>query len=502
MEKNTNKDPLEEYVRRSFDGYEENPGTDMWARVEGDLAPSATAEPAWRVFLLRYRLRIAAVVILLLLSGLVCEHLYYQDRLRELAQQMPKTQEKRGVAAPTAPAARTPAEANDMPIAVPQSPSQARPAQPLHEPPLPSPEQMPRPRGARNMDVMLAHAAEWPSAPLYSESGIVQGHAHTSDDEYRVSQEGLVPTWAAADKFSEGKKVVERLAVLPAAPIPLPMPQFPCFSIPSPQCSIPQSPTNWYIGLHATPRRTFEDAPPPSSRPPVRPVFVSQQERPDVTTDWWLRVGRKTGRRFGVESGIGFSENTRTGVHAARFRFADGATVPGSTQRRNFSYDLSTYGGSAAVELRMEPANPSAPLADAEPVVVRVWTTERMQLLRVPMLLTYHAGAGRVQAVAKAGLVANFFLKNDLNVTARASQNSRLRFAQGIANSIAYERTDNFFLGYWASAGAAFRWNRRLSIVAEPAISGNFARRDAQGHRLPDHLLVGVNFGVHWAVGK
>ena len=75
--------------------------------------------------------------------------------------------------------------------------------------------------------------------------------------------------------------------------------------------------------------------------------------------------------------------------------------------------------------------------------------------------------------------------------------NIELRFAQS-ADNFVFERTNTFFLGYWASAGIEFRWNRRLSIVAEPAVSGNFARQDAQGHRLPDHLLAGVNVGLNW----
>jgi len=232
----------------------------------------------------------------------------------------------------------------------------------------------------------------------------------------------------------------------------------------------------------------------------MRPVFVGQSERPDVSTDWWLRVGKTMGGRFGLESGIGFSESTRTTAHTARFRFADGAIHSGGSgpgQRRNFAYDLNTYGGSASVSLRMESADASVPVADAEPVVVKISTVEQAQLLRIPLLLTYRMGAGRVHAVAKAGIVGNFFLKNELAISARASQNNRLRFAQH-TDTFVFERTDNFFLGYWASAGVEFRWNRRLSIVAEPAVSGNFARQDAQGRRLPDHLLAGVNVGVNW----
>jgi len=233
----------------------------------------------------------------------------------------------------------------------------------------------------------------------------------------------------------------------------------------------------------------------------MRPVFTNQAEQPDVTTDWWLRVGKSTGRRFGLESGIGFSENTRTTAHTARFRFADGAIHPGGPgpvgQRRNFSYDLSAWGGSASVSLRMESTDASSPVTETEPVVVKMSTTEHTQQLCIPLLLTYRIGNGRLTAVAKAGLTGNFFLKNDLNVSARSSQNNRLRFAQSTDN-FAFERSGNFFLGYRASAGLEYRWSRRLSLVAEPVVSGNFTRKDTQGRRLPDQVLAGVNVGVNW----
>ncbi|MCW5921228.1 MAG: hypothetical protein KIS77_02715 [Saprospiraceae bacterium] len=111
----------------------------------------------------------------------------------------------------------------------------------------------------------------------------------------------------------------------------------------------------------------------------------------------------------------------------------------------------------------MEPVNPSAPLPDNGRVALRVMTTETLQIFRVPALAVCRIGQGRWQAVAKAGLVGNFILKNQLDVTASASQNVRLRLLQGNNGySMQYQTAGSFFLGYWASLGTEFRLARHF----------------------------------------
>jgi hypothetical protein len=459
MEKNIHHDPLDDYVRRSFDDHEENPASDMWSRIEAEL-PDAPPGQTWRVFLLRNRLRLAAAVILLLLSGLVCEHFYYENKLRDLATQAHPLQKQQETVTPEIVANTDqsgPGKKQPLPRMAPVG------STPRVTTPPPTPPPAGRGASARKTETTVGK-------PPLSTREEVSHSAITAlpQPEYQPISLNQAPLPAGG---GGGGGVPARAL------------------------------SGWYIGLHATPQRTFETATPTAHQPGMRPVFTGQSEHPEVATGWWLRIGKSVGRRWGLESGIGFSESTRTTAHTARFRFADGDIHPGGPgpigQRRNFSYDLNTYGGSASVSLRMESADASAPVTDAEPVVVKISTTEHAQLLRIPLLLTHRMGSGRLTVVAKAGLTGNFFLKNDLAISARTSQNNRLRFAQNTDN-FAFERSGNFFLGYWASAGLEYRWNRSLSLVAEPAVSGNFARKDAQGRRLPDQVLAGVNVGLNW----
>ena len=87
MEKDLYNDRLEDYVKKSFEDYEEIPPGDMWNRIE-EVLP--TQEPVRRplVFLYQYKWQIAAAsVIMLLACRLLLVQSYYEQQLRSIAAQ-------------------------------------------------------------------------------------------------------------------------------------------------------------------------------------------------------------------------------------------------------------------------------------------------------------------------------------------------------------------------------------------------------------------------------
>ena len=95
MEKNIHNDHLDDYVRKSFEDYEENPASDMWGRIEEELPP-VVPEPVVRPgigSIRRYFWQMsAAAAILLLISSLVCGRLYYENKIRERSAVQQNTQ--------------------------------------------------------------------------------------------------------------------------------------------------------------------------------------------------------------------------------------------------------------------------------------------------------------------------------------------------------------------------------------------------------------------------
>ncbi|MBX2890489.1 MAG: hypothetical protein KF734_06150 [Saprospiraceae bacterium] len=489
MEKDTHDDHLDQYVRKSFEQYEENPAPDMWTRIQSALPTAPSHRPTW----LRNRHWLVMAGVVLLLAALVGEHYYYERLIRNIQNQHLKEQ-----ATAIENATKNPDTATET-SSLPGS-SEMRASAKQHrgkatnEPSTTQRENMRR-REKRPSQTPNAHSMN-PDAPITKEPAPTSLFSETSKnvEQITLNTSQITPLSPLAPEPVK----VPALDPLPAA---MPMLEVAAHRARA-EVSIPikpfRAPSGWHLGLHVMPYTILEQDVEISPVPGTRPVFISRQESADFAADWWLSIGKKINSRWSVETGLGFRSMTRKATHTPRFRLSQGNLGP-SGQVRQFNYDLRVYGGSANVTLRMEPVNPSAPLPDNERVALRVTTTETLQILRVPALAVCRIGQGRWQAVAKAGLVGNFILKNQLDVTARASQNVRLRLLQGNNGyNMQYQTAGSFFLGYWASLGSEFRLARHLGLFADPALSGDFSRKDAADRSLPGQIIFGLNTGARF----
>ena len=505
MDNNLHDDKLDDYVRKSFEDYEEDPSSEMWSRVEGDLLPAAEA-PVPRVSFRRFGWQaMAAAVILLLLSTLVCEHLYYEEKLRVMSgtQAEPLTQ-KVEVPELDQPATN-PVETDESsvgPLSPPTHSKEARStgfngkrllgndAKKVMVNPssraVPSERkraEMPPKPGASNL--LQEPVIKTESIPIAVQARSEQDFEPRSANEVRETTQ-VAPT-------------AQDLANLPISATTL---NFPAVHYALAQANGPIKPlreaSGWYVGVQMTALSTLEKSHTPRSRP-GRPAFDSQQEGSDISALWWLRTGKKLNAHFSLETGLGYQQTTRTATHTPRFRFGDGMQQgPPFGSPRTFSYDLSTYGGTAEVSLRMEETTPGTPPSDDEPVSMNIKTSEHAAVVRIPVLVGYQFGTGRLHGQLKAGLVGNFLVKHELDIAARVSQHARLQPVSGKDGYTVRLDPGKFYLGYWLSAGVEFKLNDRLGLVAEPSLASDFPRNDRYSRRLPDRYSWGLNVGANY----
>ncbi|MDO8971543.1 MAG: hypothetical protein Q7U74_12690, partial [Saprospiraceae bacterium] len=227
-------------------------------------------------------------------------------------------------------------------------------------------------------------------------------------------------------------------------------------------------------------------------------VFANEPENTRISSVWWLKTGKKLNTHFFLETGLGYQEMTHRARHTARFRYRDGILQGQNPLLRNFDYDLNAYGGTAEVSMRMEQTTPGIPPSDDDPVVLGIRTEERTTFVRIPLLLGYKLRSGRLSGVFKTGLLGNFVLENEVDITTRTSQHPRLRPVAGAAGYTVDLNPQKFFLGYWVSAGAEFKLGKHLSILAEPAFMGDFPRNDSNNRQLPERFYMGLNVGANY----
>ncbi|MDX1910240.1 MAG: hypothetical protein SFV22_02080 [Saprospiraceae bacterium] len=484
MENNLHEDKLDDYVRKSFDGYEEDPAPDMWERVERDLSDERDRPVYWRWWR-QYRWQaVAAGVIFLLLSTLICEHLYYQEKLRALTQAPPEIN-----------------PSNNLPTGTTTVPSTVNP--PSRFSTLP-----PAPYPAAGRETKTIPAAGIP--PVASLT--TQPVAAAPHDAAAVTSVSALPVASAtadttirtlsvpADRVAAAEKWPETCIWLHPEPIALPekTPRQPVsFAVlPTPPVRPVNEPGGWYAGIAVQPMFTVEKGRMPVGRP-GRPAFRSEKKGADYTTLGWLTAGKKIGGHLAIESGLGYQQNVRTATHTPQLRFGDG--MAGGSMQRSFQYDLNTYGGTAEVSLRMEQSNPGAPPADDEALRLEIETRHRTAILRVPLLLAGEWGSGAWRTRIKAGVLANYFLENELEISAGNSNHPRLRFVDGQdAYTVQLAAKGKLFWGYRASAGVEYRLRRSLGISLDLCTLGDFARKDAAGRTLPRHHAAGLNAGVNY----
>lgn len=499
MEKNLHDDRLDDFVRKSFEGYEEDPAPDMWGRIEGDLSVERDRPPLWLYFS-RHRWQVAAAAaVLLLVTTVVCQHLYYQDKLKNLTEmqvssqnetaekQLPKTNSGESTLgiiqkgdgeissgnSTTSPSVEKQAKDLTKHAQGTQAPGIKKlgntppPQLPSSSSPLPSDR---KPEGmtfGNTQEPSLANFKEEGEAlPLHS----VETTLKTIDLE----------------SIALESELLENPVTLPNVPR-----NFPIRPV--------KHSSGWYVGLQAMPLLTSERPPKAAVRPALRPLFRSAQKDVDYSNIWWLRVGKKAERWISFESGIGYQRAAQTTTHKPRFRFGDGSHQGQGPTSRTYRYDLSTYGGTAEVSLRMEDTNPGSTPSDDEPVSLAITAKESMEMLRVPLLLTARLGEKRFNAQIKAGLLANFFLKNELDLSARVSENSRFQPVAGRDGyTIQLAQPGKVFFGFMASAGAEFKLSPRLGLLTEISTISDFGRSDQSRQKLPRHRSFGANFGLNY----
>lgn len=464
MEKKLYNDRLEDYVKKSFEDYEEIPPGDMWNRIEEELPPQAPVRrPPGFLYLYKWQIA-AASVIMLLACRLLLVQSYYEQQLRSIAaqNQMVGSIKQSLSAAPEITSNKTISTEN---FGGSYTRSTATHAQKINT---------------------TDNASQLPGmVPDNSVGGLVVNQPSLPPEDGKTVQQ----------VFNQQVSDIADFSRLPAAG-PVMLKTSNPVSIPSAVTPIIKpvgGGRKWYVLAGIAPGRIKERQMPP--RPGGHsPVFASRSEMPETTTSFSLRIGRALNRKMAVEGGLSYQEMKRETIHKPRFEFREGQTIPtGGThhqQARSFQYDLNTYGGAASVTLRADVVGGNIP-DENERIEAVIKSNEHIQLLQVPLTVAGRIGEGRLLGVIRAGVVGNYMISNNFEVTAYQLDNPELQLQDNNAYTVEFHSPRRFFPGYQIALGAEYRVSGKLSVSAFPVITGDFPRKDNfHGGNLPGQSVL------------
>ena len=502
MEKNIHDDRLDEFVKKSFDGYSEEPGMDMWDRIEVGLPPEEPGKPlgfTWRGY--RWQLA-AAIVILLLIARLVCVEKYYQEKLRAATQQNDLTENF--------------SQSNE--IAIPPSTTQISSHQPenaeatqlinknegSHKALEKSPKIDNVDKGVaqttNNSDITSMHGNSDKPDIADSQIKTLESIGNSTDKELIENhhQKPIVSNdktkVSVTPEFSNFQTIANKLSDVEYNHKPV------INGVETQPVKV-KTGLGWYASLDVMPQLIVEKTitpKRPGGKDSPRQLLASRQESPELSANLSLRIGKQISPRFALETGIGYQRFSRKARHAVGFEYRDGHVIqnPGGAESRNFEYDLNTYSGSATVSLRTEVSGSDVP-NDHERLAIIINSEEVLKTLQFPLIGVARLGNGNTRGIIKAGVVGNYLYENTLALTAFALQNNKLRLRNSDGHSVQLSRPKNFVLGYLVSAGVEFRIGRSLSLALSPTLAGDFKRTDPQTGTLPGHTTFGLDMGVN-----
>lgn len=449
MEKNQHNDPLDQYVRRVFDDFEPDPSKQMWGRIEQALDEQ---EQEKKPFFWRFA---AAAAILLLSSGLLYSHLYYSSQIRALEAAL-KAASQETFANHTAPGES------------------------------------------------ILSAASLPIAPDPTLTSSISQEAPQKQRPVTSSLSKLEPTSNTNESLLPETQPTSTLADLPTLPIklqPLPNP----ILTPN-RLFLPETPKktrkDWFIRASFAQPWAKERISRLPNAPGGRPPRWQNSDPHLEIQDFSILAGKTFQSNWGFETGITFRKIEKTSIHRPEFRMRDGRphspSFP-SPPQFDFSYQLETYAGEAAVTVRVDQQD-NGLVNPEEPLALQVASKESLDLIRFPVLGTARMGNGPFQLKAKAGLVGTFIARQQLAIQQSSSQNGRFQPGDpDRAFQIQNASRGTFFMGYVLSAGLEFKPLPRLGFSLEPTLAGDFQRKGAGKSRLPQLQTTGIQLGlVYW----
>ncbi|MCR9287054.1 MAG: hypothetical protein NXI23_06640 [Bacteroidetes bacterium] len=217
-----------------------------------------------------------------------------------------------------------------------------------------------------------------------------------------------------------------------------------------------------------------------------------------VTQNYGIVFGYQGDKKWGFESGINYRTTTINNLHTARFDFDKikdkVQNVPNSmSNQRKLDYHLNTSSGVVDLELMIEDTNPDNNPPKHEKIDFRIETATIQKHLSIPLLATYKIGQGRLNMKIKSGVLANILLSDEFIVEKASSSHSKFRFNQPNDSKGSLQSLVPVSFDFLVSVGAEYDLDDKLSFVFEPTLMGAISPIHIDHFIHSSKFSVGVN---------
>lgn len=489
MENNLNKDGLEDFLRKSFEKYDDSPSDNLWDKIEADLgeAPKSPSRivGVWK----NWSLAAAAVLIGLIIS----QHIFYSQKIIQLAGQL---------------------EQHTLALKKLDDQLKTNEAAALIEQASPSIEQPITSNINNTLTSTKPTATEKHLATTSNSSNVNTVSSVANNDAIKEP----VPTSSMGDQMVQQissppyptRELIKNFIfleqpVLQAIPFAN-IEKKPTLinAVKTPAINPVSTSNKWSIGIHS--RHMWTQAKisrlmflPPPNTPGHRSIFNNLPTKQGETKWVGLTASKDLTSNWFVQSGLYFKEANCSSNIKIRFKFKDfDEHAGGSGQQHDVEYSLYTAGGSVEMELRADQTDPNEIIDEEEDINLRIETAHQIRQLSIPVEVGYKMGNGRLQFQSTGGLIVNFLLDNDFEIAGAALDNDKLMIQHTNRSNKSGPQLRKTTLDYTVGAGIAYHLSPRVELHATPTLIGSISNRHNDLLFKSSELSAGMDIGMNY----
>lgn len=491
MEKNIHEEGMEEFLKKSFAQYSENPPDDLWDRIETNLQQPTGTRVRW------YWRQTLAVAASLLLGVVTFQYFYYSRELDRLQKGIEKTtaqleefekQFNHTVQTDRQPdknrVAETPGAKNHRtPVLEMESAGNSRAANSK-----PNENSLQKPSGIQKTDPLPASKSRPPAEKKM-------------DDFQPLEPNALSPVLAQTNQPEiEGQAILRTGAPVPILqPLPGLTPGMLGYDrAPAPRVNLSpgEKKRSWSVGIE-TFLMTANLRIKPTFNFPHTGSGKTFEDAADLTGETYiagLSAGADLGKNWRLESGLNYRKTSYTSTHKPDLRFKDRNQHGG--QDHDFSYNLNTAAGLTEIEFRAAQSDASELIDENETVGIEVKTRQEFQYVSMPLMLGYQVGRKRLHFEIKGGLAFNYLLDRSLEISDVRFLNAKFRDPQRKPMAKCNPPAETLSVDYVFGAGVEYDLNERLSIGVSPVLTGSLIKNQMSPFARTGETATGLNMGL------
>ncbi len=492
MKEYTNKDGLEDFLRNSFDEYEQSPSDQVWDQIEQDLV----REPKGMYLFSSIWLRAAAVLVVVLGLG---HYFLYQHLVGALTQEINQNAIE---------IQRLEQRIDQDQIRIDQFPV------PLKDTTINEEYDGEKNKFDRPVARLERKESGWPLLPIPT-LGIPNPPGSLQAEKARVSSESITGSVAGPERLTRLAGVSERKQqhsdsrITPFSPLLSNVRLLPLRNRqPSVKSFLEDSDTRrgalaFRLGVHYSPYFTVAKLSSPAARQPIPPTAGGGTN--DALTkitgfsySAGLSASLDIGNHWFLETGVNYRSFNLSSDLQLRFEFAQ-FQPGGGTNDPQFAlqYPVSTPAGDVAIELVAIQSDPAEVIEDEEIINLNLKTTHVEQQLSIPLLVGYRFGKSPVTFELKGGILANYLLDTDFLIDGVEFTDNQLREDFPNRRNRPQPELKALTFDYLVGGGVNYRITPSWEVSLSPVFIGSITNPPEHASFRVRELSAGVDFGLN-----